>query len=163
MLSLTDGRAALTTDSYVVRSLFFPGGDIGRHGIVVLAQRKGLAFATVIESDGAPLHGTVAAVLAAGVDPLQVACEGRFVAYVPAAQADAALAILRQQPGGEAAARIGTVARTGDAVTLRSLFGIDRPLDLPADELLPRICRTLPTGATDGRHPETRRNAVNTA
>src|SRR5215211_4424051 len=36
-LELNGGRIAFTTDSYVVRPLFFPGGDIGRlavHGTV---------------------------------------------------------------------------------------------------------------------------------
>ncbi|WP_019623832.1 hydrogenase expression/formation protein HypE [Thioalkalivibrio thiocyanoxidans] len=37
VLDATDGRLAMTTDSFVVRPLFFPGGDIGRlavHGTV---------------------------------------------------------------------------------------------------------------------------------
>jgi hydrogenase expression/formation protein HypE len=43
-------------------------GDIGRHGIAILAAREGLAFDTEILSDTAPLDGPVAALLAAGVD-----------------------------------------------------------------------------------------------
>jgi len=34
-------------------------GDIGRHGIAIMAEREGLAFETAIESDCAPLHGIV--------------------------------------------------------------------------------------------------------
>jgi hydrogenase expression/formation protein HypE len=43
-------------------------GDIGRHGIAIMAAREGLAFETDILSDTAPLDGPVAALLAAGVD-----------------------------------------------------------------------------------------------
>ncbi len=42
-------------------------GDIGRHGIAVLAAREGLAFETTIESDSAPLHEPVLALLRAGL------------------------------------------------------------------------------------------------
>ena len=35
-----------------------------------------------------------------GLDPLQVACEGRFVAFVPAKDADRALGIMRQHEAG---------------------------------------------------------------
>jgi hydrogenase expression/formation protein HypE len=38
-------------------------GSIGDHGIAILASREGLAFETEIESDSAPLHGLVAAML----------------------------------------------------------------------------------------------------
>jgi hydrogenase expression/formation protein HypE len=41
-------------------------GSIGDHGIAVLAQREGLALEGSIESDSAPLHGLVAAVLETG-------------------------------------------------------------------------------------------------
>jgi hydrogenase expression/formation protein HypE len=75
-----------------------------------------------------------------GLDPLHVACEGRLLAFVPAPQAQAALAVLRSAPGGDQAALIGTVRGPGRQVTLRSRYGIDRPLDMPAGELLPRIC-----------------------
>jgi hydrogenase expression/formation protein HypE len=75
-----------------------------------------------------------------GLDPLQVACEGRLVAFVPAGQAPAALAVLRAAAGGERAQCIGRVANGRGRVILNGLFGVARPLDLPAGELLPRIC-----------------------
>lgn len=43
-------------------------GDIGRHGICILAEREGLAFETTIESDSAALHRPVLALLEAGVE-----------------------------------------------------------------------------------------------
>lgn len=42
-------------------------GDIGRHGIAVLAAREGLQFETTIQSDSAPLHEPVLALLEAGL------------------------------------------------------------------------------------------------
>ena len=43
-------------------------GDVGRHGIAVLSVRDGLAFETPIESDCAPLHALVAALVDGGID-----------------------------------------------------------------------------------------------
>lgn len=43
-------------------------GEIGLHGIAVMSVRAGLAFESVVESDCAPLHGLVAALLAATTD-----------------------------------------------------------------------------------------------
>jgi hydrogenase expression/formation protein HypE len=39
-------------------------GTLGDHGIAILAQREGLEFETTIQSDSAPLHGLVNAILA---------------------------------------------------------------------------------------------------
>lgn len=43
-------------------------GSLGDHGIAILAQREGLEFETTIESDSAPLHGLVNAILAKGAN-----------------------------------------------------------------------------------------------
>ena len=43
-------------------------GDIGRHGMAIMAVREGLGFESPIESDCAPLAAPVAALLAAGLD-----------------------------------------------------------------------------------------------
>lgn len=43
-------------------------GDIGRHGIAIMAVREGLEFETAIESDTAPLADLVRMVLDAGID-----------------------------------------------------------------------------------------------
>ena len=76
-----------------------------------------------------------------GFDPLYVACEGRFLAIVPGAQATAALAAIRSQPGGEAACRVGTVlAEDPGRVVLRTRIGSHRLLERLSGEQLPRIC-----------------------
>lgn len=43
-------------------------GDIGRHGICILAEREGLAFESTIESDTAALHSPVLALIEAGLN-----------------------------------------------------------------------------------------------
>ena len=43
-------------------------GDIGRHGIAIMAAREGLEFETVIESDCAPLAGVVRQLIDEGVE-----------------------------------------------------------------------------------------------
>jgi len=42
-------------------------GDIGRHGIAIMAMREGLEFESQIESDCAPLNGAVQALIAGKV------------------------------------------------------------------------------------------------
>ncbi|HSW51009.1 MAG TPA: AIR synthase-related protein, partial [Bryobacteraceae bacterium] len=76
-----------------------------------------------------------------GLDPLYVANEGRFAAFVPEAQADRALQILRGLPVSSGAAIIGeVVADTSGPVILRSRIGGTRVLDMLSGEQLPRIC-----------------------
>ena len=43
-------------------------GDIGRHGMAIMAVREGLEFESTIESDCAPLFGIVQSLLEADVD-----------------------------------------------------------------------------------------------
>jgi len=76
-----------------------------------------------------------------GFDPLYVACEGRFMAIVPAAAAERALAALRALPAGLQAQRIGEVTSTDPGrVLLRTRFGSHRRLERLSGEQLPRIC-----------------------
>ena len=44
-------------------------GDIGRHGMAVMAARESLGFETVIESDCSPLAEPVLALIEAGIEP----------------------------------------------------------------------------------------------
>jgi hydrogenase expression/formation protein HypE len=164
-------------------------GDVGRHGIAIMAVREGLGFETEIASDCAPLIGPVRALITAGVplhclrdltrgglatalieiaetagfalqldqqaipvsdavrgaceilglDPLYVANEGRFVAFVPASAGALALGILRRfDPAAAIIGRVGAARQPG-VVNLDTLGGL-RPLDLLSGEQLPRIC-----------------------
>jgi hydrogenase expression/formation protein HypE len=85
------------------------------------------------------------AVLAAcellGLDPLHIANEGKLAAIVPPADADAVLAAMRANEHGRAAAIIGEVtAQHPGRVVMRTALGASRIIDMPAGELLPRIC-----------------------
>jgi hydrogenase expression/formation protein HypE len=43
-------------------------GDVGRHGIAIMAEREGLAFESKIESDCAPLNGIVQKIIKEGIE-----------------------------------------------------------------------------------------------
>jgi hydrogenase expression/formation protein HypE len=76
-----------------------------------------------------------------GLDPLQVANEGRFVAFVTAKDSEKALAILRRHEVSSNAAVIGQVFKNDiPLVTARGAIGVSRILDMPSGEQLPRIC-----------------------
>jgi hydrogenase expression/formation protein HypE len=164
-------------------------GDVGRHGMAIVAVREGLEFESRIESDSAPVHEAVLDLLKAGIeihclrdltrggltsalneiseaanrtlraeeklipvredvhaacemlglDPFQVACEGRFAAFVPERDTERTLAILRRYSNG--ACVIGQA--TGEhepKVLLKSAIGVQRILDMASGEQLPRIC-----------------------
>lgn len=167
-------------------------GSIGEHGVAIMSVREGIDFGTVVTTDSAPLHLLVAAMLAAGgsgvhalrdptrgglvasvvelaraagvgielvessvpvpetvasacsflgLDPLQVANEGKLVAFVDPAQSDAVLDAMRARPEGAAAARIGTVVDSHPGMVVgRTAFGTTRVIERELGEQLPRIC-----------------------
>lgn len=164
-------------------------GDVGRHGIAIMAVREGLSFESEIESDCAPLAQIVLQLISDGIelhclrdltrgglasalneiaqaahinisidesavpvredvqgaceilglDPLYVANEGRFVAFVAPHDAERALEILRDF--SRDAALIGRIyEQPAGVVTLTSRIGAQRILDMLSGEQLPRIC-----------------------
>ena len=166
-------------------------GDLARHGMAIIAVREGLQFESMIESDSAPVHETVLALLREGIeihclrdltrgglasalneiaeaaavkiaveeklipvredvhaacemlglDPLQVANEGRYAAFVAAKDAERARQILLRHEVSAGTALIGRVLEKSRAlVTIKSRLGASRILDMPSGEQLPRIC-----------------------
>ena len=76
-----------------------------------------------------------------GLDPLYVANEGRFAVFVPAAQADAALEVMRKVAVSADSVRVGKVQETPSrTVLLQSRIGGNRVVDMLSGEQLPRIC-----------------------
>jgi hydrogenase expression/formation protein HypE len=118
--------------------------DLTRGGLAAALNEIALDARVGIELDEAaiPVAGPVAgACELLGLDPLYVANEGRLVAFVPAAVAARALAILRGHPSAPEAAIVGTVtAAHPGTVELRSRLGGGRIVDLLSGEQLPRIC-----------------------
>ena len=76
-----------------------------------------------------------------GLDPLYVANEGKLVACVAPEAAEPVLAAMRKHPLGQEARMIGRVtAKHPWLVTMRTLVGPTRIVDMLAGDQLPRIC-----------------------
>jgi hydrogenase expression/formation protein HypE len=95
-----------------------------------------------IDEPAVPIPGPVmAACEMLGLDPFHVANEGKCVVIVRPETADAVLAAMRARPEGADAAAIGRVVegRAG-LVTVRTIVGSERIVDMLVGEQLPRIC-----------------------
>ncbi len=193
----TSGVGVIEHDLTIAPQSVRPGdlillnGDIGRHGIAIMAVREGLSFETTIKSDSGSLSGLVMDLLKAGIeihclrdltrgglssslveiadtagvetaieeraipvqeevqgaceilglDPLYVANEGRFIAFVPPDAAERSLAIMRAHPLGRDASLIGRVGEGAPGmVTMTTAIGGTRVVDMLSGEQLPRIC-----------------------
>jgi len=114
------------------------GGLASALNEIAAASRVGVE----LREEAIPIPGPVrAACEMLGLDPLHVANEGKLVAIVPAAFAEAVLAAMRGVPEGVDAVEIGRVV--GDhpsMVTMRTIVGSQRIVDMLVGEQLPRIC-----------------------
>jgi hydrogenase expression/formation protein HypE len=192
-VGILEHQQEINPQSVQVGDLILVNGDLGCHGIAIMAVREGLEFETTIESDCAPCHFLVLELLQAGIeihclrdltrgglasalneiaasaevkihltentipvredvqgaceilgfDPLYVANEGRFVAFIPQEYAEKALTIMSKY--NTETAIIGTV--TGKVnnmaiglVTMETTIGSSRIIDMLSGEQLPRIC-----------------------
>lgn len=104
-----------------------------------IAESAGLGV--LVREVAIPVRETVAdACELLGLDPLYVACEGRFVAFVPASETARALASMRAHACADASV-IGEVREAPTrTVVLETATGSQRVLDLLSGEQLPRIC-----------------------
>jgi hydrogenase expression/formation protein HypE len=190
-IGLVDHSLVVAPSSVRAGDAILLSGDVGRHGVAVMASREGLQFETTIESDCAVVAAPALALIEAGIevhclrdltrgglatclveiaeastlhidiaeqsisvqegvrgaceilglDPLYLANEGRFIAFVAPGDVDRALRILKIHPVSAGAQRIGTVsASPASLVTLESEIGTRRVLDMQSGEQLPRIC-----------------------
>ncbi|RIL03900.1 MAG: hydrogenase expression/formation protein HypE [Proteobacteria bacterium] len=117
--------------------------DPTRGGLGAALHEIAAAAGAEIELDEAalPVREPVAAACELlGIDPLFLASEGRFAAWLPEADAERALAVLRAHPDGAGAVRVGRVAAGRARVVVRSRMGTRRLLVLPSGDPLPRIC-----------------------
>jgi hydrogenase expression/formation protein HypE len=118
--------------------------DLTRGGLaaalVEIAEASGRGL--VVREEAIPVSEPVAAGCELlGLDPLYVANEGRFVAFVPEADAPRALGRLRAHDVCRGARVIGEVGPGPERlVTMRTRLGSTRVVDLPSGEQLPRIC-----------------------
>jgi hydrogenase expression/formation protein HypE len=100
------------------------------------------AVGMVLDEPAIPIPGPVrAACEFLGLDPMHVANEGKLVAIVPADTVDAVLAAMRATTEGAEAAVIGqVVGEHPGMVTIRTMVGSERIVDMLVGEQLPRIC-----------------------
>lgn len=96
----------------------------------------------VIEENFIPVReDAVSACEILGLDPLYVANEGRFVAFVAAKDAERALGIMRNHENGKGSCVIGKVVDDPYfLVKMKSKIGTCRIVDMLSGEQLPRIC-----------------------
>jgi hydrogenase expression/formation protein HypE len=118
--------------------------DATRGGVASVLNelaRASQASVVVKEADVpvAPIVQAAADIL--GIDPMYVANEGRFVAFVAPERVDDALAALRATAGCEQAAVIGEVrSEPPGMVLVETSFGGRRVMDQLVGDPLPRIC-----------------------
>lgn len=105
-----------------------------------VAQQSGVGI--MLSETAIPVRPEVAAACELlGLDPLNVANEGRLVAIVAPDAAPALLEAMRAHPLGREAVRIGEVVEDADRfVQMTTAFGGGRIVDWLAGEQLPRIC-----------------------
>ncbi len=118
--------------------------DATRGGVASVLNElaRASAVAMIVREAAIPVQPAVAgAAEILGIDPMYVANEGKFVAFVDPDYAERALAALRAIPGGEAAAEIGEVKTEPPGMVLvETAFGGRRVMDQLVGDPLPRIC-----------------------
>ena len=114
------------------------GGLASALNEIAEASRVGI----VLDEASIPVPGAVrAACEMLGLDPLHVANEGKCVAIVPEARAEAVLDAIGSLPEADGAALIGRVTSDHPGiVTMRTIVGSERIVDMLVGEQLPRIC-----------------------
>jgi hydrogenase expression/formation protein HypE len=137
---LVAAMLAAVEDPNVVHAL----RDPTRGGLVASTVEIARAAGVGIELDEAkvPIPESVASACGfLGLDPLQVANEGKLVAFVDPAHSEAVLAAMRARPEGAGAVIIGrAVAEHPGMVVARTPFGTTRVVERELGEQLPRIC-----------------------
>lgn len=105
-----------------------------------IAGQSGVGVELIQEA--IPIKAAVAGGCAVlGLDPLYLANEGKFLCILPEAEAEAALAVLRGDPLGAGAVRVGrVVAEHPGKVAMVTPLGGKRLLGMLEGEQLPRIC-----------------------
>jgi hydrogenase expression/formation protein HypE len=104
------------------------------------ARQSGVGI--TIEEAKIPVHdGVRGACELLGLDPLYIANEGKLVAVIDPGDADVVLAAMRKNKYGVQATVIGEVtAEHKGRVVMKTRIGSSRIVDMPASEILPRIC-----------------------
>jgi hydrogenase expression/formation protein HypE len=137
---LVAAMLAAVPDPNLVHALRDPtrGGLIAATVEIARTARVGVQ----LDEAAVPVPETVASACGfLGLDPMQVANEGKMVAFVDPAHSEAVLAAMRLRPEGANAAIIGRVVDEHPGmVVVRTPFGTTRVAERELGEQLPRIC-----------------------
>jgi hydrogenase expression/formation protein HypE len=118
--------------------------DATRGGVASVLNElaRASSAAMLVREAAVPVDpGVAGAAEILGIDPMYVANEGKFVAFVAPERADEALEALRAVPGCERAAEIGEVRTEPPGMVLvETAFGGKRVMDQLVGDPLPRIC-----------------------
>jgi len=135
--SLVEALLAAAPDVHFMR-------DATRGGLAAVANEMVASrpFGVRVWDARVPLNRDVAELSEMlGIDPLLAANEGKLVVALPADQAEAAVAALRDHELGREAAVIGDlVTRPAGMALVETPYGSRRVLEMPVEEQLPRIC-----------------------
>ena len=132
----------------IVEALFAAGIDVkamrdvtrGGLGTVINEIAESSSCRIELEEDAIPVDPQVKGFSdILGLDPLYMGNEGKMIAVVPAAQADAAVAAMRTTEHGREAVVIGCVLG-GEGAYIKTHLGATRRFDVLYGEGLPRIC-----------------------
>ncbi|MDD1664314.1 MAG: hydrogenase expression/formation protein HypE [Methanomicrobiales archaeon] len=108
------------------------------HAINDMARKSHVGV--FIEEDALPVRRSVrSASEMLGIDPLEVANEGKIVMAVAPGDAEAVLSALRSHKYGREAAIVGEVVE-GDRVIMRTRIGGERFIEPPLGDPVPRVC-----------------------
>ena len=100
-----------------------------KSGVCVRIQEETLPFRKSVKSAAGML----------GIDPLEVANEGKVVTGFPASQVESVLAALKSHKYGRDAAIVGTVSK-GAHVIMETTVGGERFIEPPMGDPVPRVC-----------------------
>jgi hydrogenase expression/formation protein HypE len=118
--------------------------DVTRGGLAAVLNEISQTAGIQIEIEEASIpisDGVRGACEILGLNPLHLANEGCFVAFVSKEEGEKTVEILKQDEQCKHARIIGKVTSNNQAVTLlKSRMGGCQILDMPSGELLPRIC-----------------------
>lgn len=103
-----------------------------------MARKSGVCVR--IQEESLPIRKNVrSAAGMLGIDPLEVANEGKVVMGVPVSQVDAVLSALHSHKYGRDAVVVGTVT-SGAHVIMETMIGGERFIEPPTGDPVPRVC-----------------------
>jgi hydrogenase expression/formation protein HypE len=118
--------------------------DLTRGGLAsaLVEVAEAARLAVSLQEQSIPVCAEVtAACELLGLDPLHVANEGRFIAFVAPEDGERAILLLQRHAVTRTAAMIGkAVGGPAGQVSCRGPFGVERIIDMLNGEQLPRIC-----------------------